>query len=469
MALCKFNIIVACDRNNGIAKNGTIPWVNLTDLKFFRETTTGNGKNAVIMGRVTYETIPEGFRPLGGRTNIVISRKWKPSEHSGIIVCKSLSEALMSVSEKEYEEVFIMGGEQIYLESIRDYLYLCKRIYLTKLKIDYSCDQFFPFDMIKHLDQHRDPYTTAEFNRYVFLPNVVHEEQKYLNLLRKIMETGEERKDRTGINTKSLFGEKVEYDITKRIPVFTTKKVEFDIILKELLFFISGKTDTRILESQGVKIWRANTSKEFLEKQGLDYDVGDMGPGYGFQWRHSGDAYLGPEGPIPNSDKVVKYNGVDQLQNVIQSIKSDPFSRRHIINSWNPSQISQMALPPCHVMCQFYVSADREWLDCMLYQRSGDMFLGVPFNVASYAFLTWMIAHLTNLKPRKLIHIIGDAHIYTNHFSQVKKQLTREPLPLPMLSFRQGAKILQIDDFKLENFIIDNYQSWPTIPAEMAV
>jgi dihydrofolate reductase/thymidylate synthase len=370
MSLAPFSIIVAVDSANGIAKLneytkiGELPWDSKSDMKHFRDTTIGRGKNAVIMGRVTYESIPLNCRPLLQRHCIVISRTWKQEDHFNISICSSLIEALsiLGGSIKNYDEIFIAGGEQIYKEALISFLYLCKKIYITKFKTDYECDQFFPLEKVKDFDMFQNVYKTKEYTRYFFTPNINHEEYQYLNSLKHIMENGESRPDRTGVGTTSIFGMKMEYDISERLPVITTKRVSINNILRELLFFISGKTDTRILEEQGCKIWKGNTSREFLDSRGLDYEEGDIGSAYGFQWRHWGAEYDGMQ--TDYTDK-----GVDQLSELITGIKEDPHSRRHILSAWNVSQLSTMALHPCHMMCQFYVSGDRKFLDCQLYQR----------------------------------------------------------------------------------------------------
>ena len=463
MAISPFSIIVAIDGGNGIAKDGDIPWSSPKDMKFFRDTTFGHGKNAVIMGRVTYETIPVDYRPLKGRHCIIVSRTWKQEDHPEISVCHSLLEALISAGgNKGFEEIFIAGGEQIYHESLRDFMYLCRRIYVTRFKTDYECDQFFDWDAVKNLGTFLNTQKTRDYNRHFIAPAVSHQEYQYLGFLREIMDTGEKRPDRTGVGTISKFGMKMEFDISERLPILTTKKVNYDIVIKELLFFISGKSDTKILEEQGVKIWKGNTSRDFLDSRGLDYEEGDFGPAYGFQWRHWGAKYKGAE--FDYTDE-----GVDQITELIKGIQEDPHSRRHILSAWNVSQLQEMALFPCHIFAQFYVSSDKKYLDCQLYQRSGDGFLGVPFNIASYSILTYMIAHLTGLQPRKFIHIIGDAHIYLNHINQVSRQLSRCPRPLPRMRFRRATKIHSIDDFTIDSFIIENYSSWPRITGKMAV
>lgn len=467
--LTPFSIIVAVDGGNGIAKMndeaqvGEIPWNSRSDMQFFRDTTMGRGKNVVIMGRVTYESIPPDYRPLSGRRCIVISRTWKQEDHPNISICNSLLEALKTVGGniKNYDEVFIAGGEQIYNEAISNFMYLCKRIYVTKFKTDYDCDQFFPWTAVKDYPFFQDPQKTMDFVRYFIAPNVVHGEYEYLNALKYITEKGEARPDRTGVGTTSVFGMRMEYDISERLPVLTTKRISTNNILRELLFFISGKTNTKILEEQKCNIWKANTSREFLDSVGLDYEEGDAGCFYGYQWRHWGAEYKG-------MDKDYEGKGIDQLATLIKNIREEPHSRRHILSAWNVSQLKEMCLPPCHMMCQFYVSGDRKYLDCQLYQRSMDSFLGAPYNITFYSILTYMIAHITNLKPRKFVHVTGDTHIYSNHGDQVRKQLGRTPHPFPILKFRSAMKLKEIDDFSFDSFIIEGYSSWPTISAPMA-
>lgn len=465
MALCPFSIIVAIDANNGISKKGIQPWNNSDVGKFFRDTTMGKGKNVVIMGRITYEAIPEERRPLQGRRCIIISKSWRQEEHPEISIYPSLIDALAGVGANinQYDEVFIAGGEQLYTEAIKKFMYLCKKIIVTKFKTDYTCDQHFLFDNVKDFPLAVDPIKTRDYSRFIHIPSVKHDEYQYLFALENIKNNGEAKADRTGTGTRSIFGGvHMVFDIRDHLPIITTKKVMYDFIIKELLFFISGKTDTTKLSKDGVKIWDANTSKKKQEELGLPWDEGDMGPSYPHQWRHYGCEYSGC-----HEDYTDK--GIDQLSNLIKNIREDPFSRRHILTAWNPCQISEMPLPPCHILAQFNVSGDRRYLDCQIYQRSGDMFLGVPFNITSYALLTYMIAHITNLKPRRLTHVIGDAHIYNNHGEVVKRQLNRTPRPFPTLSFREATRLHEIDDFTFNSFIVEGYNPWPHIAAEMAV
>lgn len=464
MSLAQFSIIVAIDKSNGIAKNGSIPWQSRADMKFFRDTTMGRGKNVVIMGRITYESIPEEYRPLEKRHCIVISRRWKQADHPEIGVCSSLIEALELIGGnfKNYDDIFVVGGEQIYAAALRDFRYLCKQIYVTKFKMEYDCDQFFPWDLISEWPLAKNSEKCREFTRYFFQGSHTHSEYEYMNLLKDVLENGENKPDRTRTGTKSIFGAQLKFDISERLPVMTTRKISFDIGAKELLFFISGKTNTKILEEQGVKIWKGNTTREFLDSRGLNYEEGDMGAGYSFQWRHYGAEYDG-------ADKNYIGEGIDQLSGLIKGIRDNPHSRRHILISWNPAALKKTSLPPCHVLAQFNVSGDRKYIDCSLYQRSADLFLGAPYNIMSYSLLTYMIGHVTGLKPRNFVYSIGDAHIYSNHIRQTEKLLKRMPRPFPILKFRRSAKIKEIDDFSIDSFILEGYTSWDHISAEMAI
>lgn len=291
-------------------------------------------------------------------------------------------------------------------------------------------------------------------------------EQVYLVTLKNILENGEICSDRTGVGTKSMFGIKMDFDLVAGFPLLTTKKVLWRYALHELLWMIRGDTNTKHLEDVGVHYWKANTSRDFLDKRGLEWEEGDMGPGYGFQWRHWGTSYTGCQ---------IDYTGCgfDQLTELVHGIQNDPHGRRHILTSWNCEDISKMALPPCHLLAQFHVSGDKQFIDCMLLQRSGDMFLGVPFNMIMYAMLTHMIGYITGLIPRKLVHVIGDAHIYLNHMDAVGIQLSRSPKIPPRFQIDiqndDHRNVKSIDDFIFSDFNVTGYDPQPFIPAKMAV
>lgn len=288
-----------------------------------------------------------------------------------------------------------------------------------------------------------------------------HDEEEYLNLIRKILKKGKVRDDRTGVGTISIFGAQMRFSLRDQFPLLTTKRTFWRGVAEELIWFIQGNTNAKDLSDKNVRIWDANGSREFLDSRGLNKnDEGDLGPVYGFQWRHFGAEYGACKDDYGGK-------GVDQLKQVIDMIRNDPNSRRIIMSAWNPVDIPKMALPPCHVMCQFYVN-DGE-LSCQLYQRSADMGLGVPFNIASYALLTYMIAAITNLKPGDFVHTIGDAHVYKNHVEPLQKQLEREPKPFPKLNFKRMEEIKEIDDFKFEDFELVGYKCHPTIKMDMAV
>jgi thymidylate synthase len=287
-----------------------------------------------------------------------------------------------------------------------------------------------------------------------------HEEMQYLDLIRDIISSGNARGDRTGTGTLSKFGATMRFSLRDGVlPLFTTKKVFWRGVVEELLWFIRGDTNAMVLHDRGVHIWDANASREFLDKRGLFRNPEwDLGPVYGYQWRHFGAAY-------PGCDASAAVGGVDQLLDCIARIKADPNDRRIIMSAWNPVDIPKMALPPCHVMCQFLVSNGE--LTCIMYQRSADMGLGVPFNVASYALLTCMIAQVTGLKPGEFVHMLGDAHVYLNHIEPLKLQLARTPRPFPTLVLNKD--VMDITAFKAEDVSLVGYIPHESISMKMAV
>ena len=289
--------------------------------------------------------------------------------------------------------------------------------------------------------------------------------KQYHALLNEILEKGTDRLDRTSTGTRSIFGYQMRFDLAEGFPLLTTKKVHFKSVVYELLWFITGSTNIRPLVLNNVRIWNEWPYERFVKSdaynnESLDDYVerikndqtfadkhGNLGPVYGKQWRD--------------------FNGVDQLKQLIEGIRHNPFSRRHIISAWNPAELENMALPPCHMMMQFYVSSDRKRLSCQLYQRSADVFLGVPFNIASYALFTHLIAQVCDLEAGEFVHTFGDVHIYNDHLEQVALQLSREPLPLANL--RLNPMIKEIEDFRYEDIELLDYQSHPAIKAKVSV
>ena len=289
--------------------------------------------------------------------------------------------------------------------------------------------------------------------------------KQYHTLLNEILEKGTDRLDRTSTGTRSIFGYQMRFDLAEGFPLLTTKKVHFKSVVHELLWFITGSTNIRPLVLNNVRIWNEWPYERFVKSneynnESLDEYVdrikddhafaeihGNLGPVYGKQWRD--------------------FNGVDQLKQLIEGIRHNPFSRRHIISAWNPAELENMALPPCHMMMQFYVSSDRKRLSCQLYQRSADVFLGVPFNIASYALFTHLIAQVCDLEAGEFVHTFGDVHIYNDHMEQVALQLSREPLPLAHL--RLNPMIKEIENFRYEDIELLDYKSHPVIKAKVSV
>ncbi|MDI6750956.1 MAG: thymidylate synthase [Pseudomonadota bacterium] len=263
--------------------------------------------------------------------------------------------------------------------------------------------------------------------------------RQYLDLMRHVLEHGHEKSDRTGTGTRSVFGWQMRFDLSAGFPLLTTKKLHLRSIIHELLWFLRGDTNIAYLKENKVTIW-----DEWADANG------DLGPVYGHQWRH----WPGRDG-----------QEIDQIAQLIEGLKKNPDSRRHIVTAWNPADVDRMALPPCHALFQFYVADGK--LSCQLYQRSADIFLGVPFNIASYALLTMMVAQVVGLRPGEFIHTLGDAHLYSNHLEQARLQLTREPRPLPTMNLNPAVK--DIFAFRFEDFTLEGYDPHPHIPAPVAV
>jgi thymidylate synthase len=279
--------------------------------------------------------------------------------------------------------------------------------------------------------------------------------KQYQDLLRLILDRGKPRGDRTGTGTLAIFGHQMRFDLTEGFPLVTTKKIHLASVIHELLWFVSGSTHVGPLAEAGVRIWNEWATAEQTARFGRA--VGDLGPIYGHQWRNFG--------ATRRDDGTYERDGVDQLRALVDTIRTSPHSRRLIVSGWNPREADQVALPPCHTLFQFFVDDGR--LSCQLYQRSGDVFLGVPFNIASYALLTMMVAQVTGLAPGEFVHTLGDAHLYVNHLDQARLQLTREPRPLPRMELDPTVK--DLFDFRFEHFTLSGYDPHPHIKAEVSV
>ncbi|KAM3291742.1 bifunctional dihydrofolate reductase-thymidylate synthase [Capsicum chacoense] len=534
-----YQVVVAATRNMGIGKEGKLPWRLPSDLKFFKGitgvTSDPTKKNAVVMGRKTWESIPIEHRPLPGRLNVVLTRSgsFDIATAENVVICGSLGSALQLLAASPYclsiENVFVIGGGEIFRDSLN--AHGCDAIHITEIETDIECDTFTPaidtsvfqpwyssFPVVEN--KIRYSFTTyvrvknsgvetvnqanneipenglgsssIEVKSFSFLPKMIfekHEEHMYLSLVEEIISNGILKDDRTGTGTLSKFGCQMRFNLRRSFPLLTTKKVFWRGVVEELLWFISGSTSAKVLQEKGIRIWDGNASRDYLDSIGLrDREEGDLGPVYGFQWRHFGARSVFELTHLtyswsklwssvltcsigPAMDRYIDMHtdysgqGFDQLADVINKVKNNPDDRRIILSAWNPSDLKLMALPPCHMFAQFYVANGE--LSCQMYQRSADMGLGVPFNIASYALLTCMIAHVSDLVPGDFVHVIGDAHVYRNHVRPLQDQLQKLPRPFPVLKINPQKK--DIDSFVAADFNLVGYDPHQKIEMKMAI
>eukprot|EP00980_Cylindrotheca_fusiformis_P017539 scaffold5502_cov115-Cylindrotheca_fusiformis.AAC.1 len=468
-------IVAASATTRGIGWNGDLPWKLPGDLSHFAALTKrGDGKNAVVMGKHTWNSIPPKFRPLKGRTNVVLSSTMTAKDvPDDVLIADSLANAWQQLAMlDDLGQIFIIGGSRVYQDAIEQHY--VHKIVRTCVDTPESMqfDTFFPkiqttdkdaeWEMVDVSETMQDP-TNGLTYRFETLVRPNRQECQYLDLIRKILKEGIVRGDRTGTGTKSLFGAQMRFDLRHgQLPLLTTKRTFWRGVAEELLWFVSGSTNANLLKDKGIHIWDGNASREFLESRGLGHrEEGDLGPVYGFQWRHFGAKY---------QDMHTDYTGqgVDQLADCIHKIRHNPEDRRILLSAWNPSALDEMALPPCHLLCQFYVDTTRNELSCHMYQRSADMGLGVPFNIASYALLTHLVAHVTGRKPGELVHTLGDAHVYLNHMEPLEEQLQRTPRPFPKI-FINPDKTTDIDDFEYDDIQVIGYHPMKAVPMKMAV
>lgn len=474
-----FHVVFAAEKYGGIGYKNDLPWRLPSDMTYFAELTTtvkdptSLSRNAVIMGRKTWESLPVRYRPLPGRLNVILSSNADSlaTVSKDIVYASSFDDALRKIQEMReadaasIEQVFVIGGVRVFLEALKHVS--CNKIYVTHVLDggDALYDTFLPLSELKSdwvLERrHADIYEkNCQFHHAVYTRKN-HEEQWYLDLIQGILDRqrGKVRLDRTRVGTLSEFGKQLCFDLRYHFPLLTTKRVFWKGVVEELLWMLSGCTNATVLAARGVHIWDKNGTRAFLDQRGLTHlREGDLGPVYGHQWRHFGAPYEG-------CDTDYTGRGVDQIASIVSLIRDDPTSRRIVLQAWNPMQLDEMALPPCHMSAQFYVSDGM--LSCQMYQRSADLGLGVPFNIASYALLTYMLAHVCGLTPGMFIHAIGDAHVYSNHVSALELQLQRPPRPFPLLRFTR--RVTSMDDFKAEDFVIHNYHPHPSVKMDMAV
>ena len=487
----KLNLIYCKNILNQIGLENDLLYEIKEDMKYFKNVTSyeyiKNHKNIVIMGYNTWKSIPDEYKPLKNRINIIITKNHfneMKYEDENIKVFNDFDFCYKHLKDENDKgnllgQKFIIGGSQIYNYVFNNYLKFVDKIYETNInhnhssqlhyvntintiykELDFNIATYKTFKLLnsKYCDEHEvkiipsnEKIHGVHYNIYQNEKYINNCEKQYLDLMKNIIYKNNSKNSRNSL-VLSSFGEKMTFDLTKGFPLLTTKRMPFKTILRELLWFIKGSTSNKELNDKNVHIWDGNGTKEFLESRGLHYENGELGPIYGFQWRKFGADY---------NDK--NSTGVDQLQNVIDLIKNEPNSRRIILSAWNPVDLDKMALPPCHVMIQFYVND--KYLDAQMYQRSGDMFLGVPFNIASYSLLMHIIGSITGYIPRYFHHVLGDAHVYMNHIDAINEQITRIPLDFPNLIFKN--KITDINNIDENNFELDNYNYYPSIKAEM--
>ena len=455
MAFARFSIIVSTDAKSGIAQKCKMPWHSTSDMKFFRETTVGRGKNVVIMGRKTYQTIPTGNRPLKNRKCCVLSRTWKQEENFDIAIFSSIPTLLtnLGATRKRYDHIYVIGGESVYRQFIEDYLYLCDKIYVTKFRDSYECDQFFPWDTVKEFRNVLEPAIFHTHTRYSFAPDVAHDEYLYLQLLKDIVKTGEVATDNCGVRSHVLFGKQIRFDLQRSLPILTTKKLDFEKTVKELLFFLHGETDTRVLEEQKISSWTELTSAQKWKDKGFDFASGETGPFFGHQWRRAGATYTGKrEYSVSGNHNQIE--GIDQLTDLLRRLKTRPYSRRHLVLAWSPTEVDSMVSLPNDFAFQVNVSGNGKFLDALVYVRSCDCFFTLPELITRYAILTEIIAVLSELQPRSLILSLGSAFLNCTSFHAVAQQVVRDPKPFPKIEFASPRNLRRLEDLTCDTVLI---------------
>ena len=502
-----FQIIVAVGAGMGIGIEGHLPWHLNQELSYFRQITLhpdpehywnqpdlglnahresdlgliGDAmkkpptKNIVIMGRHSWESIPENYRPLKNRINLVLSTDESQISDNQRIILRSFERALEWCYQHQriypHTQIWVIGGSMLYREAIhhRD----CVGLYLTEIEDYYRCDIRFPEWNSQHLihdpsydrpfedyDRFTQKNVKGIFRRYFRHSNT--DELDYLSVMSRLIRDGRWSQNRTGIPTYRLMGEALEFDLRGGIlPLLTTKSVPFRIIFEELKWFLKGDTNVRHLMERNVHIWDANTTREELDQRGFqELDEYSLPYGYGFLWRHFGADYQ-------TAHTDYQGQGFDQIQYVLDQLRTQPTSRRIILSAWYPPALDRMVLPACHCLYQWSVDGDQ--LDVTMVQRSGDFFLGNPFNICSTALLTYLLGYMTHLHPRRFKYWIHDCHLYETHLEVARTQIARNPRAFPTIQINPRREIQDISDFELEDIVIAGYNPHPVLRAPMAV
>lgn len=452
-----YSIVVCTDDFNGIGKKGKIPWHCPEDMTFFRNLTKGH---VVIMGRKTWESLP---KRLPHRVNIVLTGSPASlSKNPPDYVFPEMDSLLRFVKwnrKKEFKgkKFFVIGGSSIYRQFME--LNLVHEIYWNMVEGSHACETFLP-NPHEYGEWKIQEYVKKSWGIMKYLTYENSEEGHFLLTLGKVMMKGVDRKDRTGVGTKSIFGADLRFDLSKGFPLLTTRPLPLRIIFEELMWILRGQTDVSILEEKKINIWTPNSTKEFIKKQGLPYEAGDIGPSYGWQMRHFNAPYA--------NCKTNYRSGTDQLAYIIDLIQKNPSSRRILISLWNPEQLHEMTLPPCVWSYQFYIAEGK--LSCKIIQRSSDISLAGGWNIASGALFTHMLAKVCGLKVGELIWSPADVHIYLNQLDGVKTQLSRTPYPFPQIYLKEpegGGALEKILNFQWSDICLIGYKPHPRIKLAM--
>lgn len=460
-----FNIILATDSKNGIGKNNSIPWNIPKDVELFKSLTSSicGINKVVIMGNNTMKSLKNGY--LKNRINIIITsniiQNMENNSENAIYYVSNFNDALKSAYSlvgKDASRVWVIGGAVLYKTAINHPD--LNLIYHSCIKGDYECDVKFELPECNIISSNVFNNLPIDFKLNVCKIKET-AELSYLKLLNEVYQYGDKRETRNG-SVFSLFGKELSFNVSNNFPLLTTKKMFMKGIIEELLFFIRGDTDTNKLMDQGINIWKGNTTRDFLDNLGLNYKEGMMGPMYGYQWRFFNKPYLNDD------EKNIKC--IDQLKNIIETLKRDPNSRRLIMTDFNPAMVDEGVLYPCHsLIIQFYVNKTEfnNKLSIKMYQRSADLFLGLPFNIASTSLLLYIVAKLVGMQPDNVHISLGDCHIYDCHINQVKEQLKRQPYKFPTLYIPEFNSLEEVEQSNYKQFILEDYICHPSIKAEM--
>lgn len=458
--------IVAFCKERGIAYNNGIPWDVPEDLLFFKKMTTNS---MVIMGRITFESLNN--KPLPNRLNVVLSSSTpKTQSTNDVLFVSSMQDVYKLIEEHAftYPNIYVIGGESIY-KAFYDKM---DELLVTFIDKTIRCDKHFPeitneFTMVAYSPKQWSENEKCHYQhiRYSKHKNAINYDSTYIRLVNRILnESALPRSNRTDVETLSVFGDTLTFDLSNNfVPLLTTKRVAWKSCIEELLWFMRGDTDANILKKKNVHIWDGNSSRQFLDNIGLNHlKEGDCGANYSFQWRYNGQTYKDCQ------TTYEKHTQGDQIQNILHLLKTNPTSRRILLSAWNPMDLNKTVLPPCHVSAQFYVDEDNG-LSCHMYQRSCDVFLGLPFNIFSYTVLTHILAKKAGMHPKKLIISLGDAHIYCNHIEQMKEQIKRNPITYAKIVVSDEVKDKEIEDIDINDFDVVGYFPHKSIKGDMVV